>query len=432
MPEIIEGNRPGEPVKPFSLNLGDFELLAKPLDKCNIESGTIQAGFFFTTIGQSYSPGAGLAFFIQNVSYDHWTMYIALLDVYNQEVQLLRYLDGTKTTIGELAFTIPLNQLVWLGVDFSQYSTDGAGLIKVHATAVEGNIIRADTLKLTIYDPGFTPGGSIGIYNNHYHGRCVDLTAGSPAHAEFADEARALRGTILAGDDRRVRYNEEYNRFEYTDDGEFFTPVNAALPDLENLVPITSVNRPGVTRLYRRDNDSGYSVQTHWTGSHWWLRGYDGVDNFHAECRVDSLGGYSAADIKTTGAVVQRTSDVSASGAYTVVWQNYLDNTMNGWDGSTAIYAQRTGWHLIFASLQVNPTAAVVLRQMYAALSSGGRAFTVADRVTSSDSAQSILNGMGVRYLTAGSYVQIVVNASSFTISAAIPSMFGVISLDKG
>jgi hypothetical protein len=46
-----------------------------------------------------------------------------------------------------------------------------------------------------------------------------------------------------------------------------------------------SRNSRGVTRLYRRDDNSDYSVQTYWTGSHWYLAGYSG-DGFHADCRV--------------------------------------------------------------------------------------------------------------------------------------------------
>ena len=54
------------------------------------------------------------------------------------------------------------------------------------------------------------------------------------------------------------------------------------------VVTVTSSNRQGVYRLYRRDDNSNYSVQTDWTGSYWRLRGYDG-DTYHAECQV----GYS-------------------------------------------------------------------------------------------------------------------------------------------
>jgi hypothetical protein len=58
-------------------------------------------------------------------------------------------------------------------------------------------------------------------------------------------------------------------------------------------------NSRGVTRLYRRDADTDYSVQVDWNGSSWLLRGYSG-DMYHAECRVayagnaDKLGGQYA------------------------------------------------------------------------------------------------------------------------------------------
>jgi len=53
-----------------------------------------------------------------------------------------------------------------------------------------------------------------------------------------------------------------------------------------------SRNSRGVTRLYRRDSDSDYSVQTYWTGSYWRLYGYNG-DSGHADTHVgyaDSAG----------------------------------------------------------------------------------------------------------------------------------------------
>jgi cytoskeletal protein CcmA (bactofilin family) len=59
----------------------------------------------------------------------------------------------------------------------------------------------------------------------------------------------------------------------------------------------TSTNRPGPYRLYRRDDDSNYSVQHHYTGSYWLLRGYNG-DAYHAGCQVayaDSAGSATSA-----------------------------------------------------------------------------------------------------------------------------------------
>lgn len=57
-----------------------------------------------------------------------------------------------------------------------------------------------------------------------------------------------------------------------------------------------SRNSRGVTRLYRRDSNSDYSVQTYWSGSRWVLYGYYG-DNGHAMCQVgyaDSAGSASS------------------------------------------------------------------------------------------------------------------------------------------
>ena len=59
-----------------------------------------------------------------------------------------------------------------------------------------------------------------------------------------------------------------------------------------------SRNSRGVTRLYRRDNNSDYSVQTYWTGSRWRLYGYQGDSN-HADTHVgyaDSAGNADTTD----------------------------------------------------------------------------------------------------------------------------------------
>lgn len=69
----------------------------------------------------------------------------------------------------------------------------------------------------------------------------------------------------------------------------------------------TSATRPGPYRLYRRDDNSDYSVQTYWTGSRWRLYGYNG-DSAHADTHTgyaDSAGtayGISSSD-STIGGV---------------------------------------------------------------------------------------------------------------------------------
>jgi hypothetical protein len=68
--------------------------------------------------------------------------------------------------------------------------------------------------------------------------------------------------------------------------------LSAVTTDNNTSLNSDSRNTQGVTRLYRRDDNSDFSIQHHWTGSHWHIRGYNG-DNFHAEARVgyaDSTG----------------------------------------------------------------------------------------------------------------------------------------------
>lgn len=53
-----------------------------------------------------------------------------------------------------------------------------------------------------------------------------------------------------------------------------------------------SAARPGVTKLYRSDDDSGYNIQTHWSpdiSGYWSLRGYLN-DSYHAPCYVALSG----------------------------------------------------------------------------------------------------------------------------------------------
>ena len=68
----------------------------------------------------------------------------------------------------------------------------------------------------------------------------------------------------------------------------------------------TSTSRPGVTKLYRRDVNDGYNVQTLWDGTYWILQGYY-EDTYHAPCRVsyadnaDTVDGYHASAFAAAG-----------------------------------------------------------------------------------------------------------------------------------
>lgn len=96
------------------------------------------------------------------------------------------------------------------------------------------------------------------------------------------------------------------NRAMYlTSAGDLWTNANGLLSTaLTGKVPKVSTARPGVTKLYRQDNDSDYSVQTTWDGTYWQLKGYS-VDTYHGECMVgnaDKVDGVHASSFVRTDA----------------------------------------------------------------------------------------------------------------------------------
>ena len=113
-----------------------------------------------------------------------------------------------------------------------------------------------------------------------------------------------------------------------------------------------SRNTRGVTRLYRRDSNSDYSVQTYWTGSYWRLYGYVG-DTGHADTHVgyaDSAGNAGTLDgIDSSQFLRSDASDtVNAGVTYTwsatntqgLIFQNasYTGNYLyiGGWSGTNS------------------------------------------------------------------------------------------------
>src|SRR3546814_9549664 len=72
----------------------------------------------------------------------------------------------------------------------------------------------------------------------------------------------------------------------------------------------TSSNRPGVTRLYRDDADSGYYLRTRYGNPYWILEGYNSTDAFHADVQV----GNSA---RLNGQLPSYYTDIAARLGYT-------------------------------------------------------------------------------------------------------------------
>lgn len=98
-----------------------------------------------------------------------------------------------------------------------------------------------------------------------------------------------------------------------------------------------SRNSRGPTRLYRRESDTDYSVQTYWTGTYWILKGYGAGDVLHASCQVAYADNSNTVDgLHGTQFLRKDTSDTStgritanaglSSGAGMV---NYINGTID-------------------------------------------------------------------------------------------------------
>ena len=87
-----------------------------------------------------------------------------------------------------------------------------------------------------------------------------------------------------------------------------------------------SRNSRGVTRMYRRDSDSDYSVQNHWTGSYWYMRGYSG-DNFHAEVQVGYANSAGSASSASSATSATTASNVDNGNTYTTSNNLYIKNS---------------------------------------------------------------------------------------------------------
>ena len=81
-------------------------------------------------------------------------------------------------------------------------------------------------------------------------------------------------------------------------------------------------NSRGVTRLYRYDDNSDFSLQHYWTGSYWHLRGFNG-DTYHAGVQVayaDSAGSASSATNATTAGQVAINYNNDSNSTYQMLW----------------------------------------------------------------------------------------------------------------
>lgn len=166
-----------------------------------------------------------------------------------------------------------------------------------------------------------------------------------------------------------------------------------------------SRNTRGATRLYRRDDDSDYSVQTYWTGSHWFLRGYNG-DTFHAETRVS----YS----DSTGSVAW--TNVSSRPTALSSFTNDLGN-YGGWVVRTG--DTMTGTLTVNTSTNTNDVALFYSTEPHVDITAGGASNTASLRLFPTDGYNALIGqfrSSGKLVLVAANTEAVYVDKSAVTI----------------
>ncbi|MCL4301141.1 MAG: hypothetical protein KJ077_35745 [Anaerolineae bacterium] len=414
---IYAGNRTGEPGKPFgfgqvnhSTSPDHWYLAHKPVDT-NVVSGTIQAGLFHKENGQN-----GLAFYIKDVTPDAWTMYAVETDNVGDTVKLVKWVDGVRTELGSASFAFSFaaggttGQTVWIGADFSDYDTDG-GRIKVYASTVEGNLIQAGNLKISVQDTEVGSGGTVGLLSYQANVRFVNFTAGSPAHADVADVAKALDGPIVAGDVRRVHYNLDLNRFEYTDDGSSFSPVSS-----------------GLLGGYALGNGSGQVPLN------------NGAANTNLVAHYLGATLFDGPALRAVGEMVYKNNVSSGLGAgwYTVPFTGVFQDMTIGaaWSGGnpTVVQTTRTGWGLVFGQATITPSANTDNVALQILVNGAAHFIHQERRATSTQSVTMQVSGW--YYFTAGVayYIQLqALGGSNWAVgSTGTPwTLLGLLSLER-
>lgn len=197
--------------------------------------------------------------------------------------------------------------------------------------------------------------------------------------------------------------------------------LNADMVDgthLDQLVTKLSTNRPGVVRLYRRDDDSPFSVQASFDGTYWRLNGYDGSDAFHAGTRVslaDSAGNAETVDYKHEYQLRGYGTYVYCAVAQSLPYNTwttlnlagggYYWNEASGWDGATAIYAQQTGWHFAYGQFTQYATATTKNNLLMRLMINGGYIYGGEKWMDVGSNGSTISLGIPI-YLVQGQYIQ--------------------------
>jgi len=171
-------------------------------------------------------------------------------------------------------------------------------------------------------------------------GLAADSSASCTGNAATATKLQTARSITLTGDvTGTATFDGSANISITTTGGGGGGATNAVTTDYNSSLNSDSRNSRGVTRLYRRDNNSDYSVQTYWTGTYWRLYGYNG-DNNHADtycgvanqlatARTISLTGDVSGSVSFNGSANVSITTTVADNSHNHT--NYIANTVNAW-----------------------------------------------------------------------------------------------------
>jgi len=233
---IADANRVGEAPKNYvATQLSDYEdewhLLAKPSGTTYITTGTVQVGLMLRS-----GTAAGIAFTIRNydnvLPADHptdedsiyWEMYTVELNYDDQEIVFAKWIAGVRSVILSKAYTLTRNQPIWVGVDLGEIVSSRKD---IYVSLNEGDLITNNNIVFSISDTSINPGGTVGLVTYKSNTQFFNFVAGSPSHAKVADIAHALDGTITASATKRVRYSNDDDMFQWSEDGTNWTNVGA-------------------------------------------------------------------------------------------------------------------------------------------------------------------------------------------------------------
>ncbi|WOL31399.1 hypothetical protein [Microcoleus phage My-WqHQDG] len=104
-----------------------------------------------------------------------------------------------------------------------------------------------------------------------------------------------------------------------------------------NGIQMSTAAKPGPSRLFRREFDSPYSVQTTYDGTRWVLEGFGngtlaGIDTYHAPCRVDSadkLTGLAVSSFLRSDVSSTLSATLNMSSTASMAWSGGLSQKIN-------------------------------------------------------------------------------------------------------